>query len=70
MDESLNTYFDFYYWLRAFLAYPGRIFSIDFVQTESRLHESGITLHQHRKVLLEGMQVLAKILYFPHQSGC
>ena len=62
LDESLKTAFDFDYWLRAFLAFPGRIGFVDAVQACSRLHDECVTLRLRRTVALEGMQVLARHL--------
>jgi glycosyltransferase involved in cell wall biosynthesis len=62
LDEGLNAAFDFDYWLRAFLAFPGRIGLVDALQASSRLHEDCITKRMRRRVALEGMQVLARHL--------
>jgi glycosyltransferase involved in cell wall biosynthesis len=62
LDESLQTAFDFEYWLRAFLAFPERISFVDAVQAYSRLHADCITLRLRRKVAMEGMRVLAQHL--------
>ena len=62
LDEELKAAFDFDYWLRAFLAFPGRIGFVDALQASSRLHEDCITKRMRRRVALEGMQVLARHL--------
>lgn len=50
LDESLKTAFDFDYWLRAFLAFPGRIGFVNAVQAQSR--------QPRRDVSLEGASLL------------
>jgi len=60
LDETLQTAFDFDYWLRAFAQMPERIGFVDRVQAQSRLHADGITLRQRRSVMREGMAVLAR----------
>lgn len=62
MDESLKTAFDFDYWLRAFSNFPERIGFVDAVLAGSRLHEGCITLRSRRRVLLEGMRLVANHL--------
>lgn len=62
LDETLKTAFDFDYWFRAFIHFPGRIDFIDKVQAQSRLHEDCITHKMRRTVALEGMQVVARYL--------
>ena len=58
LDRSLETAFDFDYWLRAFRAFPGRIGFVDAVQAQSRLHEACITRKMRRSVALEGARLL------------
>lgn len=60
LDESLKTAFDFDYWIRVFRAFPQRISFVRHFQAKSRLHDQCITLKQRKKVMLEGMQVLAR----------
>jgi len=62
LDQSLKTSFDFDYWLRVFLKFPGRIGFIDSVLAQSRLHKNCITLKMRRLVTIEGMKVVAKYL--------
>ena len=62
LDESLQTAFDFDYWLRVFCAFPGRVGFVDAVQAQSRVHSNAITLRLRRTVILEGMQLLARHL--------
>lgn len=62
LDKGLQAAFDFDYWLRAFLAFPGRMGFVDALQASSRLHEDCITKRMRRRVALEGMQVLARHL--------
>lgn len=59
LDQSLQTAFDFDYWLRAFDAFAGRIGFVDAMQAQSRLHADCITLRMRRTVMMEGMQLLA-----------
>ena len=62
MDVSLETAFDFDYWLRAFRAFPERIGFVDAVQAQSRLHEATITHKMRRSVALEGARLLHRHL--------
>lgn len=62
LDQSLQTAFDFDYWMRAFRAFPDRIGFVEAVQAQSRLHNGCITLRMRRTVILEGMQLLARHL--------
>ncbi len=62
LDTSLQTAFDFDYWLRAFRAFPERIAFVDAVQAQSRLHQACITQKMRRTVALEGMRLLAQHL--------
>lgn len=62
LDQSLQTAFDFDYWLRAFSAFAGRIGFVDTLQAQSRLHDGCITLRMRRTVMLEGMQLLTRHL--------
>ncbi len=62
LDTRLKAPFDFDYWLRAFLSFPGRIQFVDKVQAYSRLHDSCITQRMRRTVAVEGMQVIARHL--------
>lgn len=64
LDEGLTAAFDFDYWIRAFLAFPGRIGFIDALQASSRLHDGCITQRMRRAVALEGMAVVAR--HFGH----
>jgi len=65
LDTSLKTAFDFDYWLRAFLAFPGRIGFIEAVQASSRLHENCITMRMRRTVALDGISVVSRHLGNP-----
>jgi glycosyltransferase involved in cell wall biosynthesis len=65
LDATLKTAFDFEYWVRAFLAFPGRIGFVDALQASSRLHDDCITLNMRRAVAMEGVQVLARHLGNP-----
>ncbi|MDO3383239.1 glycosyltransferase family 2 protein [Gilvimarinus algae] len=60
LDESIQTAFDFEYWLRAFKVFSGRIGFVDDIQACSRLHDSCITMNMRYWVALEGLQVLHK----------
>ncbi|MEO6172054.1 MAG: glycosyltransferase family 2 protein [Arenimonas sp.] len=60
LDESLQTAFDFDYWLRVFNKYQENVLHTKKVLAYSRLHESCITRTLRRKVALESMQVLAR----------
>jgi glycosyltransferase involved in cell wall biosynthesis len=62
LDESLQTAFDFDWWLRAFARVPGRIGFVDAVQAHSRLHPDTLTSTRRRTVAVEGMKVLARHL--------
>jgi hypothetical protein len=62
LDASLATAFDFDYWLRAFLAFPGRIGFVDAVQAQSRLHDACITRKMRRSVALDGARLLHRHL--------
>lgn len=62
LDQSLQTAFDFDYWLRAFGAFAGRIGFVDALQAQSRLHPGCITMRLRRTAMLEGMQLLARHL--------
>lgn len=62
LDTTLKTAFDFDYWVRAFLAFPGRIAFVDEFQASSRLHDDCITMKMRRTVALDGLQVVAKHL--------
>jgi glycosyltransferase involved in cell wall biosynthesis len=61
-DSSLQTAFDFEYWLRLFTSLPGRIGFVDSVQALSRLHDACITRRMRRAVALEGLRVLRRHL--------
>jgi len=65
LNDSLETAFDFEYWLRLFAAFPNRIGFIDRIQAKSRLHDQCITKNQKRKIAIEGIKVLSK--YFSHE---
>lgn len=62
LDESLQTAFDFDYWLRAFRHFPDRIGFVSAVQARSRLHAGCITRSMRRTIMLEGMQLLHRHL--------
>ena len=62
LDTTLKTAFDFDYWVRAFLAFPGRIGFVDAVQASSRLHDDCITMKMRRTVAMDGVRVIAKHL--------
>ncbi len=68
LDVSLNTAFDFDYWLRAFSLFPERIGFVDAVQAFSRLHDGCITLRSRRRVMLEGILLLSKYLHISPQN--
>lgn len=62
LDRTLKTAFDFDYWVRAFLMFPGRIGFVDALQASSRLHHGCITMKMRRTVAMEGVRVIAKHL--------
>lgn len=62
LDESLQTSFDFDFWIRAFRKFPDRIGFIDKVQAFSRRHESTITARERKHVALEGITILRRHL--------
>jgi glycosyltransferase involved in cell wall biosynthesis len=62
LDETFKASFDFDYWFRVFSSFPDRIYFIDEVQAQSRLHEDCITHKMRRTVALEGMRVVSKHL--------
>ncbi len=62
LDETLQTAFDFDWWLRAFRRFPDRIGFVDAVQARSRLHDACLTIRQRLMVAKEGMRVLQRHL--------
>ncbi len=62
LTESLETAFDFEWWLRFFSQQHEAIGFVDALQAGSRLHSTCITLNQRETVIREGMQVLAQYL--------
>ncbi|RLJ20341.1 hypothetical protein DJ031_05925 [bacterium endosymbiont of Escarpia laminata] len=62
LTESLETAFDFEWWLRIFSQQHEAIGFVDALQAGSRLHNACITLNQRETVIREGMQVLAQYL--------
>lgn len=62
LDTTLQTAFDFDYWLRAFSAMPERIGFVDAVQAQSRLHAACLTQKMRRTVALEGAMLTHKYL--------
>jgi hypothetical protein len=62
LDESLQTSFDFDFWIRAFRKFPDRIGFIDKVQAFSRRHESTITARERKHVALEGITIVRRHL--------
>jgi len=62
LTESLETAFDFEWWLRIFSQHHEAIGFVDALQAGSRLHSACITLNQRETVIREGMQVLAQYL--------
>jgi hypothetical protein len=62
LDASLQASFDFELWVRAFIAWPGRIGFLDRTQAYSRQHDATITHNKRRAVALEALQLLRKHL--------
>ncbi|RLJ20549.1 hypothetical protein DJ030_06420 [bacterium endosymbiont of Escarpia laminata] len=62
LTESLETAFDFEWWLRIFSQQQEAIGFVDAQQAGSRLHRACLTLNQRETVIREGMQVLAQYL--------
>ncbi len=62
LTESLETAFDFEWWLRIFSQQHEAIGFVDALQAGSRLHSTCITLNQRETVIREGMQVLEQYL--------
>ncbi len=62
LDETLQTAFDFDWWLRAFRRFSDRIGYLHEIQARSRLHEGCLTLNQRLIVARESMLVLHRHL--------
>jgi hypothetical protein len=62
LDTSLETAFDFDFWLRLFAAHPGRVGHVASVQAQSRLHPGAITMRMREQVALEGIEVVHRHL--------
>jgi len=58
LDESLETAFDFDYWMRAFKKFSNRIGFIENIQALCRIHAASITANRRREVLLEGIKII------------
>lgn len=58
-DQSLQTAFDFEYWIRAFKGLQDRIGFVDAIQAQSRLHKNCITISQRRTIAIESIRVIA-----------
>lgn len=57
-DTSLQTAFDFDYWIRAFKAYPDRIGFIDETLAKSRIHANCLTARLRKTVAAEAMRLM------------
>lgn len=59
LDESIQTAFDFDWWLRFFKRYPRQVGFIRRIQAHSRLHPSCMTQRLRKQVALDGLKVTA-----------
>jgi len=59
-DPTLQTAFDFDYWIRAFQSFPERIGHIAVVQAQTRRHEATISASQLPRAILEATMLQAR----------
>ncbi|MCR9269168.1 MAG: glycosyltransferase [Hyphomonadaceae bacterium] len=62
LDTTLQTAFDYEYWVRAFGVFANEIGFLDPVLAQSRLHESCITKTKRDIVALEGLKISSEYL--------
>ena len=59
-DTSLQTSFDFDYWIRAFQSFPERIGHLNTVQAQTRRHEATISSTQLPRAIIEATMLQAR----------
>lgn len=65
LDTTLETAFDFDYWVKAFREFPERIGFLDSIQAQTRHHSDAITFKKRDQVAVEACAIQAKIFSNP-----